>query len=229
MPSRKTTRAAKANAARMPSIPRELLDQIEKQGPMTAETIQQASMAFKKALIERAMSGELSHHLGYGRGQDKPKGATNHRNGKSAKTVLTEDGPLHIEVPRDREGSFEPILIPKHERRFKGFDERIVAMYARGMTVREIQGLLMEQYGTEVSAEFISSVTDEVMEEVQAWQSRPLETMYPVVFFDALRVKIRESGVVRNRRCTWRWASCPMAAATCWVFGSRTPKVHVSG
>ena len=199
MPSRKTTRAAKANAARMPSIPRELLDQIEKQGPMTAETIQQASMAFKKALIERAMSGELSHHLGYGRGQDKPKGATNHRNGKSAKTVLTEDGPLHIEVPRDREGSFEPILIPKHERRFKGFDERIVAMYARGMTVREIQGLLMEQYGTEVSAEFISSVTDEVMEEVQAWQSRPLETMYPVVFFDALRVKIRESGVVRNK------------------------------
>ena len=156
-------------------------------------------MAFKKALIERAMSGELSHHLGYGRGQDKPKGATNHRNGKSAKTVLTEDGPLHIEVPRDREGSFEPILIPKHERRFKGFDERIVAMYARGMTVREIQGLLMEQYGTEVSAEFISSVTDEVMEEVQAWQSRPLETMYPVVFFDALRVKIRESGVVRNK------------------------------
>ena len=102
-------------------------------------------------------------------------------------------------------------------------------MYARGMTVREIQGLLMEQYGTEVSAEFISSVTDEVMEEVQAWQSRPLETMYPVVFFDALQVKIRESGVVRNRRCTWRWASCPMAAATCWVFGSRTPKVHVSG
>ena len=199
MPSRKTTRAAKANAARMPSIPRELLDQIEKQGPMTAETIQQASMAFKKALIERAMSGELSHHLGYGPGQDKPKGATNHRNGKSAKTVLTEDGPLHIEVPRDREGSFEPILIPKHERRFKGFDERIVAMYARGMTVREIQGLLMEQYGTEVSAEFISSVTDEVMEEVQAWQSRPLETMYPVVFFDALRVKIRESGVVRNK------------------------------
>ena len=143
MPSRKTTRAAKANAARMPSIPRELLDQIEKQGPMTAETIQQASMAFKKALIERAMSGELSHHLGYGPGQDKPKGATNHRSGKSAKTVLTEDGPLHIEVPRDREGSFEPILIPKHERRFKGFDERIVAMYARGMTVREIQGLLM--------------------------------------------------------------------------------------
>ena len=113
--------------------------------------------------------------------------------------MLTEDGPLHIEVPRDREGSFEPILIPKHERRFKGFDERIVAMYARGMTVREIQGLLMEQYGTEVSAEFISSVTDEVMEEVQAWQSRPLETMYPVVFFDALRVKIRESGVVRNK------------------------------
>lgn len=102
MLSRKTTRAAKANATRMPCIPRELSDQIEKQGTstMTAETIQQASMAFKKALIERAMSGELSHHLGYGRGQDKPKGATNHRSGKIARTVLTEDGPLHVEVSR---------------------------------------------------------------------------------------------------------------------------------
>ena len=108
MPSRKTTRAAKANSSKMPSIPRELLGQIEKQAPMTAETIQQASMAFKKALIERAVSEELSYHLGYGRGQDKPKGATNHRNGKSAKTVLTEDGPLHIEVPRDREGVDSP-------------------------------------------------------------------------------------------------------------------------
>ena len=102
-------------------------------------------------------------------------------------------------MPRDRAGSFEPLLIPKHERRFTGFDDKIVAMYARGMTIREIQGFLAEQYGTEVSPEFISSVTDAVMAEVTAWQSRPLEAMYPVVFFDALRVKIREDAVVRNK------------------------------
>ena len=106
---------------------------------------------------------------------------------------------MRLEVPRDRDGSFEPLLIPKHERRFTGFDDKIVAMYARGMTVREIQGFLAEQYGTEVSPEFISSVTDAVMTEVTAWQARPLEPMYPVVFFDALRVKIREDAVVRNK------------------------------
>ncbi|NDE94590.1 MAG: IS256 family transposase, partial [Betaproteobacteria bacterium] len=155
--------------------------------------------ALKKALIERALGGELSHHLGYPPGGDKPAEASNHRNGSTGKTVLTEDGPLRIEVPRDRQGSFEPLLIPKHERRFTGFDDKIVAMYARGMTVREIQGFLAEQYGTEVSPEFISSVTDAVMTEVTAWQARPLEPMYPVVFFDALRVKIREDAVVRNK------------------------------
>ena len=113
--------------------------------------------------------------------------------------MLTDNGAVRIEVPRDREGSFEPMLIPKHERRFTGFDDKIMAMYARGMTVREIQGFLAESYGTEVSPDFISSVTDAVMAEVMAWQSRPLEPMYPVVFFDALRVKIREDGVVRNK------------------------------
>ena len=100
--------------------------------------------------------------------------------------MLTEDGPYPIDVPRDRQGSFEPFLIPKHEPRFTGFDDKIVAIYARGMTVREIQGFLAEQYGTEVSPEFISSVTDAVMAEVTAGQSRPLEVMYPVAFFDAL-------------------------------------------
>jgi putative transposase len=121
---------------------------------MTAEAIQDVSMAFKKALIERVLGGELSHHLGYAPGGDKPATADNHRNGSTGKTVLTETGPLRIDVPRDREGSFEPLLIPKHERRFTGFDDKIVALYARGMTVREIQGFLAEQYATEVSAEF---------------------------------------------------------------------------
>ncbi len=189
----------KAKAAQaLPTIPKELIDQFVN-GPMSAEAVNAASMAFKKALIERALGAELTHHLGYAPGADKPLEASNHRNGATAKTVLTEDGPLRIEVPRDRAGSFEPLLIPKHERRFTGFDDKIVAMYARGMTVREIQGFLAEQYATEVSPDFISSVTDAVMSEVTAWQARPLEPMYPVVFFDALRVKIREDAVVRNK------------------------------
>ncbi|PRF95937.1 IS256 family transposase, partial [Burkholderia cenocepacia] len=191
-------RKPKAQPAALPAIPAELLEQFGN-GPMTAEAINAATLALKKALIERALGGEMNHHLGYPPGAAKPANATNQRNGKGAKTVLTEDGPIRIEVPRDRDGSFEPILIPKHERRFTGFDDKIVAMYARGMTVREIQGFLLEQYGTEVSPDFISSVTDEVMAEVTAWQARPLEPMYPVVFFDALRVKIREDAVVRNK------------------------------
>ena len=174
------SKTSKKKPAALPTIPKELIDRMV-DGPMTAEAVNAASMAFKKALIERAL------------------GADNHRNGASGKTVLTEDGPLRIDVPRDRQGRFEPLIIPKHERRFTGFDDKIVAMYARGMTVREIQGFLAEQYGTEVSPEFISSVTDAVMAEVTAWQSRPLEPMYPVVFFDALRVKIREDAVVRNK------------------------------
>jgi transposase-like protein len=195
MPSK--TNKGKAVQA-LPTIPKELIDQFVN-GPMSAQAVNAASMAFKKALIERALGAELTHHLGYAPGADKPSEASNHRNGATAKTVLTEDGPLRIDVPRDRAGSFEPLLIPKHERRFTGFDDKIVAMYARGMTVREIQGFLAEQYATEVSPDFISSVTDAVMSEVTAWQARPLEPMYPVVFFDALRVKIREDAVVRNK------------------------------
>jgi transposase-like protein len=205
MPSKEPSRTKQKNAAiaaksaALPKIPKELLDQIVAEGPMTAEQINATTMALKKALIERALGGELSHHLGYPPGAARPEDAGNQRNGISAKTVHTEDGPLRIEVPRDREGSFEPLLIGKHERRFTGFDDKVVAMYARGMTVREIQGFLAEQYATEVSPEFISSVTDAVMAEITAWQSRPLEPMYPVVFFDALRVKIREDAVVRNK------------------------------
>ena len=194
---RKPKTATEAQTA-LPSIPKELIDQFVK-GPMTAEAVHAASAAFKKALIERALGAELGHHLGYAAGEARPEEATNQRNGKSGKTVLTDDGPLRLEIPRDRDGSFAPILIPKHERRFTGFDDKIIAMYARGMTVREIQGFLAEQYGTEVSPEFISTVTDAVMDEVGAWQARPLEPMYPVVFFDALRVKIREEGLVRNK------------------------------
>ncbi len=190
--------AIAARSAALPKIPEELIDQFVT-GPMTGEAVNAASMAFKKALIERAMSAELGHHLGYAAGAARPETAANQRNGRSAKTVLTGEGPVRIEVPRDRDGSFDPILIPKHERRFTGFDDKIIAMYARGMTMREIQGFLLESYGTDVSAEFISSVTEAVMLEVTAWQARALEPLYPVVFFDALRVKIKEDAVVRNK------------------------------
>ena len=198
-PVRKMQKANAAAQARvLPKIPPELLDQLVK-GPMTPGAVDDASRAFKKALIERALGAEMSHHLGYAAGGDKPETETNHRNGKSGKTVLTDDGPLRIDVPRDREGAFEPRLIGKHERRFTGFDDKIIAMYARGMTVREIQGFLAEMYGTEVTPDFISTVTDAVLAEITAWQSRPLEAVYPVIFFDALRVKIREDNVVRNK------------------------------
>ena len=194
--SRKTNIATAA--VMLPKIPAALLDQLVT-GPMTPGAIEDVMRGFKKALIERALGAEMSHHLGYSPGAARPSDVTNHRNGHSGKTVLTGDAALRIDVPRDREGSFEPQLIGKHERRFTGFDDKIIAMYARGMTVREIQGFLAEMYAVDVSPDLISSVTDAVMTEVTAWQSRPLEAMYPVVFFDALRVKIREDAVVRSK------------------------------
>ena len=149
----------------------------------------------KKALAERVLNAELDDHLE----GEAAAGKANHRNGYSKKTVLTETSKIDIKVPRDREGSFDPKLIARYQRRFPGFDEKIVSMYARGMTVREIQGHLLELYGLEVSPDLISTVTDAVLETVAEWQNRPLEAMYPLVFFDALRVKIRDEGLVRNK------------------------------
>ena len=153
----------------------------------------------KKALLERALGAELSAHLGYEKGDSAGRGTGNSRNGYSSKTVLTDDGELELAIPRDRIGSFEPLIVPKGERRLDGFDDRIVSLYARGMTVREIQGHLQELYGVDVSPDLITRVTDAVLEEVRAWQTRPLDPLYPVVFFDALRVKIRDEGLVRNK------------------------------
>ena len=180
-------------------VPEEVLDQFVQQGPLTAEDVEAAVQRFKKAVIERALGAELTHHLGYAPGGTKPEASTNHRNGSSDKTVLTDDGPLPIDVPRDRDGTFEPRLIPKHERRFTGVDDKILALYARGLTVREIQAYLAELYATDVSPALISAVTDAVAEEVVSWQNRPLDGMYPVVFFDALWVKVRDEATVRNK------------------------------
>ena len=182
----------------LPKIPTKMLEELIP-GPVSKEQFEDIFRHFKKAFIERALKAEMSHHLGYAPGQAKPTGASNQRNGSSNKTVLTDSGALRIEVPREREGSFEPQLIGKHERRFTGFDDKIIAMYARGMTVREIQAFMAEMYSIDVSPDLISSVTDEVLSEVTAWQSRPLEVMYPLVFFDAMHVKIRQDGVVRNK------------------------------
>src|ERR1700741_5585559 len=153
----------------------------------------------KKRLLERALGAELSDHLGYEKGDPAGRGSGNSRDGTSAKTILTEDGEIDIAVPRDRAGSFEPLVIAKGQTRFDGFDDNILSLYARGMTVREIQGHLAELYGAEVSPDLISRLTDAVLDEVREWQNRPLDTVYPVVFFDALRVKIRDEGLVKNK------------------------------
>ena len=192
-------KSEKPSAEILAPIPAEILDQIVRDGPLTAAEVDTATRRFKKALIERALGAELTHHLGYAPGAPKPELTSNHRNGTSGKTVLTDDGPVPIEVPRDRAGTFEPQLIGKHERRFSGFDDKVIALYARGLTVREIQAFLKESYAVEVSPDLISAVTDAVVEEVTAWQTRPLEPLYPVVFFDALRVKIRDESTVRSK------------------------------
>jgi putative transposase len=196
MPSR--SKKVAREVAKLPSIPKELVS-LFLTGPMTGEAINAAGLALKKALVEASLNAELSHHLGYEAGADRPELVTNQRNGSTAKSVLTGDGTIRIDTPRDRDGSFEPVLVPKHARRFTGFDDKVTALYARGLTVREIQAFLLETYDTEVSPDFISTVTDGVLAEVTAWQSRPLEAVYAVVFFDALRVKIREDAVVRNK------------------------------
>ena len=152
-----------------------------------------------RALLERAMHAELTHHLGYEKHDPVGKGSGNSRNGTSAKTLKGDFGEVAIEVPRDRNGSFEPKIVPRHQRRFSGFDDKILSMYARGMTTREIQGHLQEIYGVEVSPSLISEVTDAVIEEVKIWQSRPLEALYPILFLDALMVKMRHEGRVENR------------------------------
>jgi putative transposase len=150
-----------------------------------------------KRLMERALQGEMTAHLGYEKHAPEGHNSGNSRNGTSSKQVITESGELSIQVPRDRKGDFEPQLVPKGQRRLPGFDEKVIALYARGLTTRDIQGHLQELYGVEVSPALISSVTDAVLEDVQAWQSRPLEAVYPIVYLDAIHLKLRRNGHVQ--------------------------------
>ena len=152
-----------------------------------------------KAILERALESELTHELGYEKHSRPAKPSVNARNGTSPKTLKTDHGNLELSIPRDRNSEFEPQIVKKGQRRFTGFDDKIVSMYARGMTTRDIQGHLEEIYGVEVSPELISSVTDGILSEVKEWQNRPLDEVYPIVFFDAIRMKIRDEGHVINK------------------------------
>jgi len=159
-----------------------------------AHTIRQQYQQLTKALVERALQGELTHHLGYDKHSPKGNNTGNSRNGSSAKTLRGKRGQLQIDVPRDRSSEFEPQLVKKDQTRFDGPDDKIISLYARGMTTREIQGHLEEIYGVEVSPGLISSVTDAVIDEVRAWQTRPLDSIYPIVYLDAIQVKVKSQG-----------------------------------
>lgn len=182
-------------------ISNEVLDELLKGCTKPEDVIGEQGLLkqLTKRLLERAMQGELTHHLGYEKHASAGRGTGNSRNGTTSKTVKGDFGEIVVETPRDRQGTFEPQILKKHQTRFDGFDDKILSLYARGMTVREIQGHLQEVYGVEVSPTLISDVTDAIIEELKIWQGRPLEPIYPIVYLDALYVKMRHEGRVENR------------------------------
>jgi putative transposase len=184
-------------------LPNELIDQLMAGAKSGEEITGQGGLLSQltKRMVERAMEVELTDHLGYEPHAEPPGGAGNTRNGSTPKTLVTEHGPVRIETPRDRDGSFEPQIVRKRQRRFDGFDDKILALYARGMSTRDISAHLEEIYGVEVGRDLISKVTDAVMEDARVWQTRPLDDVYPVVFLDALVLKIRDGGTVQRKAC----------------------------
>jgi len=201
MPSTPHKSSSKKPKPEAPVFSPEALDQLL-EGHRTPEAFFGANGLLdqlSKALLERALQGEMTHHLGYQKHDPAGHNSGNSRNGTSAKTVKGKRGQVQIEVPRDRNSEFEPQLIAKGQTRFDGFDERVLSLYARGLSVREIQAHLEEIYGTQVSPDLISTVTDAVLDEVRAWQSRPLDALYPIVYLDALQVKVKSDGRVQNK------------------------------
>ena len=185
----------------MKQIPDELLDKLLEDYPKPEDILGADGLlaSLQKAVMERALEAELTAHLGYSKHDAAGRGSGNSRNGHTTKRVLTGKGAVTIATPRDRDGSFEPQLVRKRQRRLPGFDEQVISLYARGLTQRELRAHLEEIYGTQVSADLISRVTDAVSQEVKLWQQRPLDPVYPVVFLDAVRVRIRDEGTVRNK------------------------------
>ncbi|MCE7506994.1 IS256 family transposase [Polynucleobacter sp. IMCC30063] len=183
------------------AVPQELIDSLLADYQKPEDLIGENGLLkqLTKLLVEKALEAEMNTHLGHDKNQPIQNTTGNARNGKSRKTLTGEFGQLPIEIPRDRQGSFEPQLIPKHQTRWAGFDEKILSLYARGMTVREIQSHLEEMYGAEVSPTLISAVTEAVVEEVKAWQARPLDTLYPIIYLDCIHVKVRDSGAVKAK------------------------------
>jgi transposase-like protein len=180
------------------AITKEVLDELLKgyHGPDDFYGPDGLIKQLSKALIERAMQAELTEHIGYGKSESGEKATSNRRNGKSTKTLRTDQGPMAIAVPRDRNGEYEPAIVPKHQREWRGFDDKILSMYSLGMSTQGIQANIKEIYNVDISAELVSRVTDEVKGLVEEWRNRPLEPFYPVIFFDALRVNIRDEGHV---------------------------------
>lgn len=192
---------ASSNAQGKVQFPLDVLDKLIKQagGPSAVAGPDGLLKQLTAAILNRALEAEMAEHLGYERGAAPSDDDDNRRNGHREKTVRTDRGEIDIEVPRDRDGSFEPKIVPKHRRSFAGFDDKILSMYARGMTTREIQGHLQEIYGIDVSPDLVSRVTDAVVDELREWQGRTLEAVYPIVYVDALVVKIRDKGTVENK------------------------------
>ena len=182
-------------------IRKELIDELMKEAGEGAELFGDEGLLneLKKALVERALEAEMTHHLGYAKGDPEGRNGKNSRNGHIPKTVIGKDGPVEILTPRDRDGSFDPKLIRKRQKRINGFDDTIISLYGRGLTTREIQAHLREIYSTEISAELVSAVTAEVIDEVRAWQGRPLAELYPILYLDALFVTTREGGPARRK------------------------------
>jgi putative transposase len=184
-------------------LPDELVDELLAGAKAEEEIVGPGGLLSQltKRLVERALEVELTDHLGYEPHREPPGGAGNTRNGSTPKTVSTEHGPVEIRTPRDRQGSFEPKLVRKRQRRFEGFDEKILALYARGMSTRDIEAHLAELYGVSIGRDLISRVTDAILDDVKAWQQRPLDDVYPVLFLDAFVLKIRDGGSVQRKAC----------------------------
>jgi putative transposase len=186
---------------KQPQFSDELLDQIIAGDMLGGDwaPVQNKLDAIKAALMERMLRGEMTHHLGYPAGEEAPTEISNRRNGTSQKTLQTDSGEVTIQIPRDRMGDFDPIIVQKHQRRLPDFDDKVIALYARGLSTKDIQAYLYEIYKTDVSAELISIVTEEVLAELAIWQNRPLESHYPIIYLDGIRVKIRDTGHILSK------------------------------